>query len=247
MTGEKRRRFGQGNDVDRARPHFFHRDYWPLKLIRRGVEEFWAAHGPGLRGKRVLDLGSGDSPYADLASAAGAELLSADIAPEDPAVLPIDPLTGRVAMEDGAVDAVLSTQVLEHVADVQGYLREARRLLRPGGLLFCSTHGAFVLHRHPTDFRRWTIDGLRHEIEQAGFAVEQVVPKLGILAMSTHLRSITFGGVTRRVRGTGWLRPVIYGFFNARMAIEERLTPASVMEAHPELLFATARKPAEAS
>ena len=137
---------------------------------------------------------------------------------------------------------VLSTQVLEHVGDVQGYLREAHRLLRPGGLLFCSTHGAFILHRHPTDYRRWTVDGLRYELEQAGFAVERVEPKLGILATATHLRSIAIGGITRRVPLTGWLRPIIYGLFNARMAVEEWLTPRGVMEAHPELLFATARK-----
>jgi SAM-dependent methyltransferase len=169
-------------------------------------------------------------------------VIGADIDPADPAVIRIDASTGRVALEDGAVDAVLSTQVLEHVADVQAYLREAYRVLRPGGLVFCSTHGAFILHRHPTDFRRWTIDGLRYELEQAGFVVERVEPRLGILAMSTHLRSITIGGITRRVPLTGWLRPIIYGFFNARMAVEEWLTPGSVMEAHPELLFATARK-----
>ncbi|HEY7119582.1 MAG TPA: class I SAM-dependent methyltransferase, partial [Tepidisphaeraceae bacterium] len=167
-----------------------------------------------------------------------------DIDADDPAVIAIDPETGRVRLDDASVTAVLSTQVLEHVADVQAYLREAYRLLRPGGVIFCSTHGAFVLHRHPTDFRRWTIDGLRHELEQAGFQVERVEPKLGILATSTHLRSITIGGITRRVPLTGWLRPIIYLFFNTRMAVEDWLTPASVMEAHPELLFATARKPA---
>ena len=170
--------------------------------------------------------------------------MAADIdPPPGSAALEIDPATGRVPLEDGSVDAILSTQVLEHVADVQGYLREAHRLLRPGGVMFCSTHGAFILHRHPTDFRRWTIDGLRYELEQAGFAVERLEPRLGILAMSTHLRSITIGGLTRRIPLTGWLRPIIYGLFNARMAVEEWLTPRSVMEAHPELLFATACKP----
>jgi SAM-dependent methyltransferase len=235
-------RFGQGNEVDRARPHIFHRDYWPLKLIYQGVTEFWQKYGGELRGKKVLDLGSGESPYTQMGVDAGATMLAADIGPTEPDVLAIDPGTGRVPLEDASVQGVLSTQVLEHVPDVQGYLREAHRLLAPGGLLFCSTHGAFILHRHPTDFRRWTIDGLKYEIEQAGFTIESIEPKLGILATSTHLRSITFGGMTRRIRLTGWLRPIIYFFFNTRMAIEEWLTPKSVMESHPELLFAVARK-----
>ena len=42
MPGARGKRFGQGNEVDRARPHVFHRDYWPLKLIRRGVDAFKA-------------------------------------------------------------------------------------------------------------------------------------------------------------------------------------------------------------
>jgi 2-polyprenyl-3-methyl-5-hydroxy-6-metoxy-1,4-benzoquinol methylase len=240
MTNKKR--FGQANEVDRARPHIFHRDYWPLKLIHQAVNQFWKTHAAELRGKKVLDLGSGESPYTQLAVEAGAQMLFADIDPADPAVLPINPATGQVPLEDASVQAVLSTQVLEHVGDVQGYLREAHRLLNADGLLFCSTHGAFILHRHPTDFRRWTIDGLRYELEQAGFTVESIEPQLGILATSTHLRSITFGGLTRRIPLTGWLRPIIYLFFNTRIAIENWLTPASVMESHPELLIAIARK-----
>jgi SAM-dependent methyltransferase len=240
-----KRRFGQGNDVDRARPHFFHRDYWPLRLIGEAVANFWREHATELRGKRVLDFGSGESPYAHFATDAGAELIAADIDvdPADARAVAIDLATGRVDLPDASVDAVVSTQVLEHVVDVQAYLREAVRVLRPGGPMFCSTHGAFILHRHPTDLRRWTIDGLRHELELAGLTVARVEPKLGILAMSTHLRSIAIGGITRRVPLTGWLRPIIYGLFNARMAVEDWLTPRSVMDAHPELLIATARKP----
>ena len=109
---------------------------------------------------------------------------------------------------------MLSTQVLEHVEDVQGYLREAHRLLEPGGITFVTTHGAFILHRQPTDLRRWTVDGLRYELEQAGFVVDSVEPKLGILAMSTHLRSILLGGLTRHIPLTGWLQPLIYLHMN---------------------------------
>jgi len=235
-------RFGQANFVDRSQPHIFHRDYWTLRHLLHGAADFVSMHGAELRGGKALDLGAGTSPYAPLFINTGVTLLRADIQPSDPSVLAIDE-EGRVPLADGSLDAVLSTQVLEHVADVQAYLREAHRLLRPGGLLYLSTHGAFILHRHPTDFRRWTVDGLKYELEQAGFRVERIVPRIGIMAMSTHLRSIAIGGLTRRIPLTGWLRPVIYLLFNLRMAVEERLTPQSVMEAHPELLLATARKP----
>ena len=41
--------------------------------------------------------------------------------------------------EDGSFDLALSHAVIEHVADPSRYLRELRRVLRPGGLLFLQT------------------------------------------------------------------------------------------------------------
>lgn len=238
-------RFGQGLAVDRARPHIFHRDYWILWHLLEETRRFVETHGAMLRGKRVLDFGADRSPYDPLFASAGIELIKADIEPSAEAraagVLPIG-ADGRVPVGDGEMAGVISTQVLEHVPDVAGYLAEAYRVMAAGGLMFLSTHGAFILHRHPTDLRRWTIDGLRYEAEQAGFEVEVVTPRIGIVAMSTHLRAITYGGLTRRVPGTGWLRPVIYLFFNLRMWLEDALTPESVMESQPELLFLIARK-----
>jgi SAM-dependent methyltransferase len=241
MVQGKVTHFGQGADVNRARPHIFHRDYWALRAVVEAVSDFFREHEAEIRGKQILDYGAGDSPYKRLAQNAGAKLLSADIVSR-PGVIPIS-TAGRVELADESVDAIISTQVLEHVPDVQLYLREALRVLRPGGPLFLSTHGGWILHRVPTDYRRWTTDGLAYELGQAGFRVKKVTPAVGILAASTHLRAILVGGMLRRVPFAGWLRPLIYLVFNIRMGLEELITPLSVMNAHPELLFATARKP----
>ena len=241
-TARGQHRFGQGNDVQRDRPHFFHRDYWALRHIRNGLVQFLDRHHGELRGKRCLDYGAGHSPYVSHFAARDIELVRADIRPADAATIAIA-ADGKLDLPDRSVDAIVSTQVLEHVGDVQRYLAEGMRVLRPGGLFYCSTHGTFILHRVPTDYHRWTTDGLRLEFERAGFGVERVEPRLSLLATTTHMRAIAIGGITRRVPLTGWLRPIIYACFNARIAIEEAITPRSIADALPTLLLLTARKP----
>jgi hypothetical protein len=63
--------------------------------------------------------------------------------------------------------------VLEHVEDVGACLGDCLRMLKPGGTLVLTTHGTWEDHGCPHDYRRWTADGLRAELERAGFAVER--------------------------------------------------------------------------
>ena len=49
---------------------------------------------------------------------------------------------GTLDCADGEYDLVASFQVLEHVWDLDAYLGEARRALRPEGWLLLSTHGS---------------------------------------------------------------------------------------------------------
>ncbi|HEY7086581.1 MAG TPA: class I SAM-dependent methyltransferase, partial [Tepidisphaeraceae bacterium] len=184
--------FGQGINVDRDRPHIFHRDYWPLKVIRQGVLDFAEQLRTNGSVKTCLDYGAGVSPYAKHFQDRGIRVICADINPADASIVKIDAETGRVDLLDESVDAILSTQVLEHVPEVNRYLREAVRLLRPGGLMFLSTHGMCLLHRHPTDLWRWTVDGLRYELERAGLVVHNVTPKIGMLSTSTYCRSTVY-------------------------------------------------------
>ncbi|HVT73088.1 MAG TPA: methyltransferase domain-containing protein [Lacunisphaera sp.] len=126
-----------------------------------------AAAKPGC----ILDYGCGGSPYRDLFP--GARYLRADLPDTTGTDYVIQP-DGTIKAPDGQFDLVLSTQVLEHIAEPDNYLRECFRVLAPGGQLFLTTHGFYEEHACPNDFHRWTADGLRHDVEAIGFQCQEV-------------------------------------------------------------------------
>lgn len=197
-----------------------------LVALRRAVERTAEELGPRLAGVRVVDLGSGDAPYAALFTRHGCEYVTCDLdgAPD----VRIEP--GRpVPLEPASAAGVVSFQVLEHVWDLDWYLGECARLLAPGGWLLLSTHGAWPYHPHPTDFRRWTRDGLVRELEARGFAVERVEPLVGPLAWTTQFRLLGFREALRAVPLLGaLLLPPLACAMNLRMALEDALTPQAV-------------------
>jgi SAM-dependent methyltransferase len=140
---------------------------------------------------RLLDYGCGGSPYRALFKTE--KYLRADYVDcgNLDCLIPPD---GRLALADNSCDAVLSTQVLEHVFSPRTYLAEALRVLKPGGKLILTTHGIWEDHGCPYDFRRWTFDGLSRELEEAGFEVTRAA------RLTTGPRAILF--LFSRILGT---------------------------------------------
>ena len=162
------------------------------------VRDLMAAAGVEA-GSRLLDYGCAQQPYRGFVPP-GAEYVGADLIgnPQADVVLGDD---GRVPLPDGSVDAVLSTQVLEHVTDPSVYLTECHRLLRPGGSLLLSTHGIMYYHRDPEDYWRWTSPGLAALVESHGFEVRGSFGVLGLAAASLQLfQDATVGRVPRILR-----------------------------------------------
>lgn len=164
----------------------------------------------------VLDYGCGEQPYRPMFPAS-ATYLGADL-PGNPVAAVTLGDDGSVPLGDGEVDAIVSSQVLEHVTDPALYLAECRRLLRPGGALLLSTHGLMYLHPDPTDYWRWTCDGLVKAVEDAGFEVVELQGLLGLPATGVFLLQ---EGLRPRV--PAFLRPALYLCFQLAAAGLDRL------------------------
>ena len=96
------------------------------------------AIGP-TEGLRILDLGCGKGRFAAHLAHRGAEVVGIDLSAAMLAhASGIDRAKAsarRLPFADSTFDAVIAVEVLEHVGDVRPVLREARRVLRPGGRL----------------------------------------------------------------------------------------------------------------
>ncbi len=104
-----------------------------------------------LAGLRIVDLGCGGGLLSEPLAALGASVSGIDPSEENIAAarrhaaiagLEIDyrPLTVEALAESGETfDIVLAMEVLEHVADVKGFLSAAAALVRPGGLFVGAT------------------------------------------------------------------------------------------------------------
>lgn len=134
---------------------------------------------------RVLDYGCADTPYRRFFPPS-AEYLAADL-PGNPNAGVMIRGDGSVPVPDATVDAVISTQVLEHVTDPSLYLSECYRVLRPGARMLLSTHGFMVYHPDPVDLWRWTSAGLREAVERAGFQVVRFEGIMGLGATGLQL------------------------------------------------------------
>ena len=134
---------------------------------------------------RVLDVGCGVKPYYPFFASFASEYVGVDVV-ENPAAELLGPVEA-LPVEDASFDVVLCTQVLEHCDDPAQAVRELRRVTRPGGRVLASTHGVQVYHPSPTDYWRWTHEGLRKLFADNGdwstLSVEPAAGTASALAM----------------------------------------------------------------
>lgn len=117
------------------------------------------AQAEPFKGLRLLDIGCGGGLLSEPMARLGATVIGADAAPRNIPVaqvhaqqsgLEIDyrNITAEELASAGEqFDVVLNMEVVEHVADPLAYLTACQQLLKPGGLMICST-----INRNPKSF-----------------------------------------------------------------------------------------------
>ena len=136
--------------------------FWPLhrlNALRVGyIQEQLCSHldrdqhaDTPLSGVQMLDIGCGGGLLSEAMARLGARVQGIDVAAKNITVarlhaessgMDIDYqlITAEDLAEQGAqFDVVLNLEVVEHVADLPGFLRASCHLVRPGGILFVAT------------------------------------------------------------------------------------------------------------
>ena len=167
--------------------------YYARHGLFRGLEEFF----PFLGGE-VLDVGCGRKPYRHLVPAGkyiGLELDTPELRDLDAADIYYSGGVLPVATE--SFDAVLCSQVLEHIFTPGDFLQEIKRVLRPGGVLLLTTPFAWDEHSQPYDYGRYSSFGLSHLLTEAGF---EIVAQRKTCADGRTLIQLTTGYIYKVLR-----------------------------------------------
>lgn len=147
----------------RVGPVHFQPLQWELEQVSKYV-----------KGK-VMNAGCGNRDLGEILGGFGAEeIVNYDIELTIPGAV-IGSLVD-IPIADNTFDAIICNAVLEHVPAIDKVMSELARVLKPGGFFIAGVPYLQPYHLNPTDFRRYTKDGLTELGQIHGLDTIEVLP-----------------------------------------------------------------------
>jgi len=136
-------------------------------------------------GKKILDIGAGNSPYKKYFSKI--DYSAQDIKQNKNIDYINDLNNGLIAIDNASFDYILCTQVIEHLKEPLKVFQEFYRILKPKGKVFLTTNFIYQYHSSPDDYYRFTESGLKYLGESNGFVVKHLKPHGGIFSVISYI------------------------------------------------------------
>ncbi len=145
---------------------------FPAYLMRNRLLKSISKKAPELTG-HLLDFGCGSKPYQSLFSVEKYTGLDFENPGHPHLNEQIDIFYDgkKIPFPDDHFDAVFSSEVFEHVFNLEEILQEIRRVMKPGAKILVTCPFAISEHEVPNDYARYTSFGLKHLFEKNGFTV----------------------------------------------------------------------------
>jgi len=172
------------------KPGIAHTFYFIRNALYKKIKE----HAPSLSGK-LLDFGCGSKPYQSLFTNVS-EYIGLDYASEGHSHVneQIDVMYdgNSIPFPDSHFDSVFSSEVFEHVFNLEQIIPEIKRVMKTQGKILITCPFVWNEHEVPNDYARYTQFALKHILEKNGFTII-TIDKSGHFMMAIHqMRMVYF-------------------------------------------------------
>ena len=123
-----------------------------------------------------------------------------------------------IPVKTGSYDAVILSELLEHVRDPITVLKQALRVLKVGGKAVVTAPFMFHIHGDPKDYGRYTDQYWLWAAREAGFSVGEIRSQGGFYALIANLLKVWQWGYTGGVIGW-WCRRSLLFFYPPLIAL----------------------------
>lgn len=146
----------------------------PFFIIRKGLYNGIKKYAPELSG-RLLDFGCGSKPYKNLFKVE--EYIGTDVEMSGHShqneEIDVYYSGDTLPFSDESFDCILSSEVFEHVFNLDTILQELHRVLKTNGKILITVPFVWDEHEIPYDFGRYSSFGIKHLLNKHGFEIIQ--------------------------------------------------------------------------
>ena len=205
---------------------------YPAYLTRNRLLKAIATWSKELKGV-MMDFGCGSKPYKSLFDVE--KYIGIDF--ENPGHPHINEQIDvfydgkKIPFSDEYFDSVFSSEVFEHVFNLDEILKEINRVMKPDGLMLITCPFSICEHEVPRDFARYSSYGIKYLLEKNGFEILRL-EKTGNSIETIHQLRVMYihQHITPYVRKIPGVRSVfrfiIYTTLNISAVVLGKIFPA---------------------